>query len=55
MPRRKQIKPQKKTHCMKRQKGGKFADMQNIFRCIRQDMARKAKKKVKAGYKFSGD
>lgn len=53
--RRAQIKPQKKTHYIKRVKAGKFADMQNIYRCIRQDMARRAKTKAKPGHKFSGD
>lgn len=52
---RTQIKPQKKTHYMKRVKAGKFADMQNIYRCIRQDVARRAKTKVRAGQKFAGD
>ncbi|MBU3901206.1 hypothetical protein KJ590_03460 [Patescibacteria group bacterium] len=53
--RRTQIKPQKKTHYMKRVKTGKFADMQNIYRCIRQDMARQAKRQAKPGHKFEGD
>ena len=55
MPARTQIKPQKKTHYMKRKKAGQFQDMQNIYRCIRQDMARQAKTKAKPGRKYLGD
>ena len=55
MARRTQLKPKKKTHYSKRDKKGKFTDIQNIYRCIRQDMARKARTKAKPGHKFAGD
>ena len=55
MARRTQLKPKKKTFYSKRNKGGKFTDIQNIWRCIRQDMARKAKTKAKPGRKYAGD
>lgn len=34
---------------------GHFVDIQNIGRCIRQDMKRKAKTKAKPGHKYKGD
>jgi len=52
---RTQLKPQKKTLYAKRDKSGKFTDIQNIYRCIRQDMARKARHKAKPGRKYAGD
>lgn len=52
---RTQLKPHKKTFWVKRGKTGKFADVQEINRCIRQDAARRAKTKAKPGQKFSGD
>jgi len=52
---RTQLKPQKKVHYTKRDKTGKFTDIQNIWRCIRQDAARKAKRKAKPGRKYAGD
>lgn len=55
MARRTQLKPHKKTFYSKRDKKGKFKDIQNIWRCIRQDMARQAKKHAKPGHKFAGD
>ena len=53
--RRTQIKPQKKTLYVKRDKKGRFTDIQSIPRCIRQDTVRKAKHKAKPGHKFEGD
>lgn len=55
MARRTQLKPHRKTHYSKRNKSGSFTDIQRIYRCIRQDMARKAKHKAKPGQKFAGD
>ena len=55
MARRTQLKPQKKTLYVKRNKKGQFTDIQNIYRSIRQDMARKAKYKAKPGHKFAED
>lgn len=55
MVKRTQIKPRKKTLYAKRDKKGRFIDIQNIYRCIRQDTARKAKHKAKPGHKFAGD
>ncbi len=52
---RTQLKPKKKTFYAKRNKKGKFIDIQNIWRSIRQDMARKAKHKAKPGRKYAGD
>lgn len=52
---RTQLKPQKRVHYAKRDKAGKFTDIQNIYRCIRQDMARQAKHKAKPGRKYAGD
>ncbi len=52
---RTQLKPQKKVHYSKRSKIGKFTDIQNIYRCIRQDMARQAKHRAKPGRKYAGD
>lgn len=53
--RRTQLKPQKKTVYVKRDKTGKFRDIQSIPRCIRLDAARHAKTKAKPGQKFQGD
>ena len=53
--RRSQLNPRKKTFWVKRDKRGRFADIQEINRCIRQDAARKAKHKAKPGQKFAGD
>jgi hypothetical protein len=55
MARRTQLKPHKKTFYSKRNKKGAFTDIQNIYRSIRQDMARHAKHKAKPGQKFAGD
>jgi len=55
MVRRTQLKPHKKTFWVKRDKEGKFTDIQEINRCIRQDAARKAKHKARPGQKFEGD
>jgi len=52
---RTQLKPHKKTFYSKRNKKGKFTDIQNIWRSIRQDMARKAKRRAKPGRKYAGD
>ncbi len=52
---RTQLKPKKKTFYSKRDKTGKFTDIQSIWRCIHQDMARKAKHKAKPGRKYAGD
>ncbi len=53
--RRTQLKPHKKTFWVKRDKQGRFRDVQSIPRCIRQDAARHAKHKAKPGHKFEGD
>jgi len=55
MARRTQLKPKKKTFYSKRDKAGKFTDIQSIYRSIRQDMVRHAKHKAKPGQKFAGD
>lgn len=55
MAKRTQLKPHKKTFYSKRDKAGKFTDIQSIYRSIRQDMARHAKHKAKPGQKFAGD
>ncbi|MDD2753036.1 MAG: hypothetical protein PHT44_00240 [Candidatus Portnoybacteria bacterium] len=52
---RTQLRPHKKTFWVKRDKEGKFDDVQEINRCIRQDMAHRAKTKAKPGQKFAGD
>ncbi len=55
MAKRTQLKPHRKTFYSKRDKKGRFIDIQSIPRCIRQDAARQAKKKAKPGQKFAGD
>lgn len=55
MPKRTLVKVGNKKHYVERDKKGRFTNITSVFKSIKKDSAKKAKKVVKPGYGHLGD